>query len=58
MTADKIDIQQEIEIILEREFGSMLESLSENPLFEIVKSGEIKDMTLDDVKKKVLGRRS
>ncbi len=58
MPKSKVNIQREIEEILEREFEAMLDSLSDNKLFEIVKSGKIEKMKLDDVKQKVLGGRN
>lgn len=55
MVGEKINIQKEIEEILEREFKIMLEENANNPLFELIRSGRIKKMSLDEIKKEVLG---
>lgn len=49
-----INIQREIEKILEQEFESMVEENAKDPLFELLRSGELERMKIELIRKKVL----
>lgn len=56
MSKKNINIQKEIEKILNEEFQQMLKENSKDPLFQLLRNGDLdpdKDINLDSIRQKI-----
>lgn len=56
MTEEPVNIQDEIDRILSAEFERLLAEHGENPLLQLIRTGNLRDMPLDEIREEIMKR--